>query len=207
MTAAGRLSGRGAQMISSFSIRNFRAFEDVRVDNCRLVNILMGDNGSGKTALLEALFLAAGVTPELILRTFDWRGAPRSQLLGSPEEMHEALWSDLFFKFDTRKHAVVTMRGSGEQNRSVEVRVNSPDSKQVIPPDRTKPLAKPRVVPNPIPIEFRWQIQGSPDVSIKPTFENNSLVFAGGSGKHVKGLIIPFEPQPLMVVVRPTGRR
>ena len=55
----------GYQMVDSVNIRNFRSFSDVKIDGCRRINIIVGENGSGKTALLEALFLAAGVSPEL----------------------------------------------------------------------------------------------------------------------------------------------
>ena len=55
-------------MVNSFSIKNFRSFNEVKVEGCKRINLIVGDNGSGKTALLEALFLAAGVSPELLLR-------------------------------------------------------------------------------------------------------------------------------------------
>jgi AAA15 family ATPase/GTPase len=45
-------------MIHSIDIRNFRCFERLEIGNCRRINLLVGDNGSGKTALLEAIFLA-----------------------------------------------------------------------------------------------------------------------------------------------------
>ena len=76
----------GFQMIDSLSIKNFRLFKDVKVDGCRRINILVGENGSGKTALLEALFLAAGVSPELALRTRAWRGVDAERVSGTAAE-------------------------------------------------------------------------------------------------------------------------
>src|SRR4051812_31161224 len=99
-------------MVDSFIIRNFRSFAETEVSDCRRINIVVGDNGSGKTALLEALFLAAGVTPELILRTRSWRGYDAGQMSGTDEDLHQALWGDLFHKFQSTKTAVVSFKGA-----------------------------------------------------------------------------------------------
>lgn len=49
-------------MLNSIRIRNYRSFEDCKISNLGRVNIFAGMNNSGKTTLLEALFLwsAAG---------------------------------------------------------------------------------------------------------------------------------------------------
>ncbi|MEE4082028.1 AAA family ATPase [Pseudomonas viridiflava] len=44
-------------MIKDFRIKNFRHFEDVRLDNLKRVNLFVGKNSAGKSALLEALLL------------------------------------------------------------------------------------------------------------------------------------------------------
>jgi recombinational DNA repair ATPase RecF len=128
----------GQQMVDSFSIRNFRSFNEVKVDDCRKINILVGDNGSGKTALLEALFLAGGVSPEIVLRTRLWRGAEERALSGTAEDIHSALWTDLFFKFNINHAAVIALKGKSEHTRSVTVNVNPPDKKIAIPPARNR---------------------------------------------------------------------
>src|SRR5262245_52823116 len=102
-------------MIHSFVIRNFRSFNDQEVEDCRRVNIIVGDNGSGKTALLEALFLAAGVSPELVIRTRSWRGYESGGMSGTHEDLHEALWGDLFHKLRSNQPALVSLKGRAEQ--------------------------------------------------------------------------------------------
>ena len=42
-------------MLRSFSVRNFRCLEDLEIHNLARVNLFVGDNDVGKTALLEAL--------------------------------------------------------------------------------------------------------------------------------------------------------
>jgi hypothetical protein len=176
----------GYPMVDSFTIRNFRSFDDVKVDNCRRINILVGENGSGKTALLEALFLAAGVSPELAVRTRYWRSGENLQLSGNQEDLHEALWSDLFYKFQINHAAVISLRGKGEHNRSVTVSINPQGSMKVIPPSRGNSREPPRVVRNEIPIEFKWDVRGYGVQVVHPYFNGQSLVVPPVASKYVK---------------------
>src|SRR5271155_1148914 len=120
-------------MVDSFRIVNFRSFDNVHVEDCSRINIIVGDNGSGKTALLEALFLAAGVSPEIALRTRSWRGYGGGQLTGTVEALNEALWGDMFHKFQSNRSAVVVLKGAGEQNRSVTIKLRQ---RVAVPRDR-----------------------------------------------------------------------
>lgn len=167
-------------MLSSFDITNFRSFDQVEVGDCRRINLVVGDNGSGKTALLEALFLALGVSPELAMRTRSWRGLDASQVSGTHEDLHVALWGDLFYKFQVNRAAVVSLRGPAEQNRTVLVRLNKRGKVRALPAEpkgRNKPGAPVRVVPERAPVEFRWRIRGFPDLNVVPTFVDNKLTF------------------------------
>src|SRR5712671_1514421 len=44
-------------MIQSFSIKNYRGFNDFEFEPLERVNLVTGSNNVGKTALLEALYL------------------------------------------------------------------------------------------------------------------------------------------------------
>ncbi len=44
-------------MIRDLSIKNYRCFEDFYVDGLAQVNLIVGDNNSGKTSFLEAIYL------------------------------------------------------------------------------------------------------------------------------------------------------
>ncbi len=63
-------------MITGLTIRNFRGFRDMTLDGLARVNLLVGDNGSGKTALLEAIDLAASNTILSSLTHRKARGLP-----------------------------------------------------------------------------------------------------------------------------------
>jgi predicted ATPase len=56
------------QMISEIEIENFKCFEHLKISDCKRINVIVGDNGAGKTALLEGIFLALGMTSELPIR-------------------------------------------------------------------------------------------------------------------------------------------
>jgi hypothetical protein len=178
-----RQSGR---MVDSFRIKNFRGFDSIEVKDCRLINLIVGDNGSGKTAMLEALFLAAGVSPELMLRAGSWRGQELEKMHGSLEDIEFALWETLFFRFRTGQNAIIQLRGEGEQERKVEVRVFPRGKMRVIPPSRNKPGSPPRTVPEPHPVEFRWDIRGLPPFSVYPRIENGRLTFTPSPARVVK---------------------
>jgi AAA15 family ATPase/GTPase len=46
----------GDLMIETVELLNFRAFGEAKLLDCRRINVVVGENGSGKTALLEGMF-------------------------------------------------------------------------------------------------------------------------------------------------------
>ena len=80
-------------MFRSLSLDRFRGFSKLRVEPLDRINLILGKNNTGKTALLEAIFLLAGPTnPELPLRLNLFRGI--EQVRADPEDM----WGWLFYK-------------------------------------------------------------------------------------------------------------
>ena len=62
-------------MISSFRIEGFRGFQDFQVGGLGRVNLFVGANNSGKTSLLEALYLLASrADPRMLARVLRRRG-------------------------------------------------------------------------------------------------------------------------------------
>ena len=47
-------------MYRSFSIKNFRCFDELTVEGMGRINLIAGKNNVGKTALLEALWVHHG---------------------------------------------------------------------------------------------------------------------------------------------------
>lgn len=89
-------------MYTDVTIRNFRGFHEFQVKDLGLVNILTGRNGTGKTALLEALFLlTGGDNSTLVLNLATMRG-----LMGAPiklSNLSSQLWETLFHDLDSQE--------------------------------------------------------------------------------------------------------
>jgi AAA domain/AAA domain, putative AbiEii toxin, Type IV TA system len=183
-------------MVDSITIRNFRSFNDVTIDGCRRINIIVGDNGSGKTSLLEALFLVAGVSPELAVRTRFWRGSAGGQVTGSQEDIYLALWGDLFHKFHTNKLGLISLKGTGDQNRSVTIQLNRRGAIQVLAASRDRPGAPPKVVPELSPMEFRWKIQSAMPVVVKPMIRDGKIEFPPAPDTHIKATFFAANQTP-----------
>lgn len=124
-------------MIRSAQIKNFRGFSNVSLSGFRRINIVVGDNSSGKTALLEALFLASGASPQVAAKLRAWRGY-NPELAGPANELVDALWRDLFFDFSYANPASVMMVGSNGDSREMIITTATDDNphQEVIPLDR-----------------------------------------------------------------------
>jgi len=87
-------------MIESLSIENFRAFKKVEVHDLQRLNVVVGRNATGKTALGEALYLAASASPlaNWWLRAIRNRVMPEQQTLWN-RTMFEDFWKDWFHNF------------------------------------------------------------------------------------------------------------
>jgi len=109
-------------MPKSVEIRNFRGFHFANLTDCRRINVIVGANGTGKTALLEALFLATGSSAELCLRTRQWRGFESAQASGTPSQIDQSLWSDLFYKFDRNAKLSITLGGTRPHERQLGIK-------------------------------------------------------------------------------------
>jgi hypothetical protein len=91
-------------MIESFEAENLRCFESLRLTDLRRVNIITGENASGKTALLEALYAASRANSEGLMIINQNRGlqiGTGAQLPGLPPILSpiqfSALWEPFFF--------------------------------------------------------------------------------------------------------------
>ena len=69
-------------MFTDLRIKNFRLFDDLKIDELRRVNLFVGKNNAGKTAVLEAVVMvAAGDTPEVLpMNSFRGEIMPKSEV-------------------------------------------------------------------------------------------------------------------------------
>jgi hypothetical protein len=108
------------RMIHSAEIRNFRCFKELLIDKCRRFNVIVGDNGAGKTSLLEAIFFALGSSPDMGLRYRAQRGLG-SSFAAPTFRIEEAVWRDLFYKRQWDQPISIRLGADGSDNRSVTI--------------------------------------------------------------------------------------
>ena len=102
-------------MYTSFSIENFRLFDQLTVEPLARVNLIAGQNNAGKTALLEALWLHSGPNiPDLTLRLAGFRGIP------GPNPRR--LLHDIFYAFDDGRQIALSGYGDwGLSERALKI--------------------------------------------------------------------------------------
>lgn len=112
---------KGYLMIESAKVENFRCFESLELRGLRRVNILTGDNGSGKTALLEAIKLGLDGTPNLPFWFNQNRNTPSAMPVNPTADQFKALFEDLFYNLDTSKKIQVSTQDSNQRSANVAV--------------------------------------------------------------------------------------
>jgi AAA15 family ATPase/GTPase len=103
-------------MLESVSIKRFRGFQQFEIASLDRFNLILGRNNTGKTALLEAIFLLEGPTnPELPLTLNALRGI--GQFRSDPEE----LWGWLFYKKKTEGNILLEARTHDGKSRTLNI--------------------------------------------------------------------------------------
>jgi hypothetical protein len=177
-----RATGRH-RMIHSLSIENFRGYRHLHLSPLGRINIVVGDNGSGKTALLEALFLVSGSSPELALRVRAWRGFA-SEIGGRPRDVYEGLWSDLFHGFDTNRIVKVSATGSDHDSRAM--RIFKADEEVLLPLE----LSGSEPAPPYVPITFEWEDATGKRTSVTPQIQSGQISVPSTSESTIRGALL-----------------
>ena len=107
-------------MFDSIEIKNYRALNDLRVSHLGRINLVAGENNSGKTALLEALFLLCGAgNPELTINAHVSRGTEAT----APSVVPEIAWKPMFRALDMARP--VAIAGNHQSLGIMELKIES----------------------------------------------------------------------------------
>lgn len=104
-------------MFESIEIRNFRAFAELDIEGLRRINLLVGRNNTGKTSVLEAIFLLCGATNPIFPSVI---GQLRGQKMSAA--LPDGIWRPLYH--DLEKHVPIEIVGHwcGEKSpRSLQI--------------------------------------------------------------------------------------
>ena len=108
-------------MLTAARIQNFRCLGDLRIHNLRRINLFGGPNQSGKSSLLEALFLLVRSEPELLGNSAVIRSAAFDEKIAS--NLHSVLWLPLFHNLDISQP--ISIEASDEVLGSLQLKVAS----------------------------------------------------------------------------------
>jgi len=108
-------------MIQSLEISNFRGFKQLSLSNLPQFNFIIGESGSGKTALLEALWVVGGVSPEIYFRMRSMRGIGAGAQLRNERHHYEAFFRDIFFDPSSNWPASIKIMDSLVGDRSLSM--------------------------------------------------------------------------------------
>lgn len=106
-------------MFRTLSITNFRGFKQLKVDGMERINLFVGMNNVGKSALLESVFLlAAPMNAELSLRLSAFRGLDQFQA----SEI-EDVWGWLFYGKDAKQQIALDLATENLKHRSLKMKI------------------------------------------------------------------------------------
>jgi AAA15 family ATPase/GTPase len=179
---------RGYLMIKSIEIHNFRCFSSVELSNCRRINVIVGKNASGKTAFLEALFLASGITPELGVRIKGWREQP-TLVLKPDKSAYDTIWKDLFYRLDQEQTISIKFKGSTGYSRSLSILYESPQS-PVIPIGESIATA-----PIISPVTFVYTEESGKEHRVSPVLTAGGLNLGIAPMRPIESVFLPAHRQ------------
>ena len=117
-------------MFQRLQIKNFRLFDDLKIDRLNRINLLGGRNNSGKTTVLEGLFLlAGGGSPELVLRISAFRGIKQAE--GSFAVVPATYWKPLFGELDMKQLIEISGKHAQHGRLSLEISLGRSDTIEV----------------------------------------------------------------------------
>jgi hypothetical protein len=108
-------------MISSLHVENFRCFGSLDLTGLRRINIIVGRNASGKTALLETVKMGLDGHPNIAPWMNQLRNIPFVMLGNPTPEQFKAQFMDLFHGFDIDGRISISIQDSEHRTASVRI--------------------------------------------------------------------------------------
>ena len=112
-------------MLERLHIRNYRVFNELKIDQLSRINLIAGKNNSGKTSLLEAIFLlSGGGNAQLALNIMAFRGI--DSVTGTPQTIRETFWKPIFSALDMDKTVEITGRHASIGQLALTIMLDKP---------------------------------------------------------------------------------
>ncbi len=139
-------------MLKSFTAHNFRCFKSVELPDLRRINLVVGKNAAGKTALLEAIRFGLAGTPQVLWQMNAARGAINYFPQPPTREQFEAFWNSHFYNFDPTNPILSECVDSSGRKATLKVYYDPKKAVTPLPPQPGQPAAS--LVSTIIPLAF-----------------------------------------------------
>jgi len=178
----------GFGMIRTVEIKNFRGFERFRVDGFSPINVIIGDNAVGKTALLESIWLTMSGGSDKAVALRQWRGLGIKFKIGSGDSMFDGMFADIFGDNTGKEPAIVELWGAGFENRKLTVSKTRGDVVVNVEPakdgsDQVSLAIESKTMI--APIEFEWRNEVGQTFKAKVKFTSAGQIEFEGTGEDV----------------------
>lgn len=101
-------------MFKKIEIKNFRGIKELKVENLKKFNVFVGDNGSGKTSILDAVYISINPNnPDLSRKTNTFRNI---------DEASERFWKSLFYSFDSNNNISINCLSTENGKRNLQIK-------------------------------------------------------------------------------------
>jgi ABC-type transport system involved in cytochrome c biogenesis ATPase subunit len=176
-------------MVETIKIKNFRCFKELSIGGLRRFSVVVGHSGSGKTALLESLFIAAGGGAQVYFKLRTWRGLGNIVSLTGSRVSFEALFREIFFGFDQDTPASIEFLDSRLGRRTLTIQYQKKADYSVS--SKGGRIDTAFAID---PIVFRWKI-GAKQVSESIVqIDEGALKFKGQADVYPVWLVSPYAP-------------
>ncbi|WP_394120323.1 ATP/GTP-binding protein [Planococcus donghaensis] len=113
-------------MIQRYKVKNFKSLKGSEIKNFKRINLLGGKNNTGKTTLMESIFLFHDrLNPECFIRLHAWRGVQTIKM-ESPE-----LFGPLFYNYDTDKKIDIEIEYTNKSTQNLMINLIEDLNKQI----------------------------------------------------------------------------
>lgn len=139
-------------MFKRIRIRNYRILNDLEIPKLGRFNLFAGLNNSGKSSLLESVFLlTGGGNPQLIMTANQIRGFdPSIGVLANPREP----WKELFYNLDKSRNIEITGNHDMIGKMSLQIAMESAPTTEIpLDPSSAIPMTN---VPETSVLTFRY---------------------------------------------------
>ena len=100
-------------MFKKIEINFFRGIKELKVENLKKFNVFVGDNGSGKTSILDAVYISINPNnPNLPCKTNTFRNI---------DEISERFWKSLFYNFDSSDNISINSLLTENKKRNIQI--------------------------------------------------------------------------------------